>query len=95
MSVFCRWRGNRITCSPPLSSGASVASAGNQGTRTEPWLFISPPSQHTERGEQLLQLAGALMQLPEAQREVFILRYLNGWAVKDIAAHPDKNGVKG
>ncbi len=51
----------------------------------------SSPSQQVERGEQLLHLAGALMQLPEAQQQVVVLRYLHGWAVKDIAEHLDKS----
>jgi RNA polymerase sigma-70 factor (ECF subfamily) len=61
--------------------------------RLEAWLAAaqSSPSVQAERNEQLLQLAATLLELPEAQREVIELRYLQGWAVKDIADHLGKS----
>jgi RNA polymerase sigma-70 factor (ECF subfamily) len=47
----------------------------------------SSPSQQVERQEQLLRLAGALEQLPEAQREAVVLQYWRGWSLAQIGAH--------
>jgi RNA polymerase sigma-70 factor (ECF subfamily) len=61
--------------------------------RLEVWLADgqSSPSARAERNEQLLDLSEALTALPEAQREVVELRYLKGWAIKDIAAQLGKS----
>lgn len=63
--------------------------------RLEAWLADgqSSPAQQAERNEQLLQLADALLQLPEEQRAVIELRYLKGWPVKDIADHLGKTAA--
>jgi RNA polymerase sigma-70 factor (ECF subfamily) len=60
--------------------------------RLEAWLAdgrASPPEQ-AERNELLLRLAAALMRLPDAQREVVELRYMQGWPLKDVAEHLGK-----
>lgn len=43
-----------------------------------------------ERNEQLLHLAEALIQLPEGQREVIVLRYLQGASIQEISEQLDK-----
>jgi RNA polymerase sigma-70 factor (ECF subfamily) len=61
----------------------------DSSARLEAWLVAdqSSPSQRAERNEQLLRLAEALGQLPDAMREVLVLRHCQGWALADIAAH--------
>jgi RNA polymerase sigma-70 factor (ECF subfamily) len=51
---------------------------------------LAPPEQ-AERNEQVLHLAVALMRLPESQRQVVELRYLQGWTLKAIAEHLEKS----
>jgi RNA polymerase sigma-70 factor (ECF subfamily) len=57
--------------------------------RLEAWLADdqSSVSERAMRQEQLCRLAGALAQLPEAQRDAVELYHLQGWPVPDIAAH--------
>ena len=61
--------------------------------RLEAWLSDGGPSpaQQAERNEQLLRLAALLLELPEAQRQVVELRYLQGWSLKAIAEHLQKS----
>jgi len=47
----------------------------------------SSPSQRAERNEELLRLARALEDLPEAQRVAVELHYLRGWTLAAIAEH--------
>jgi len=47
----------------------------------------SSPEQRAERNEELLRLAEALEQLPEAQRHALELHYLRGWRLEEIAHH--------
>ena len=55
--------------------------------RLEQWLAAeqSSPSTRAERQEQALLLAEVLAELPEAQREVVVLRHLEGRSLADIA----------
>jgi RNA polymerase sigma-70 factor (ECF subfamily) len=57
-------------------------------SRLEAWLAAeqSSPSQHADRGEQLLRLADALTTLPPAQREAVERHYLLGEPVAAVAA---------
>jgi RNA polymerase sigma-70 factor (ECF subfamily) len=55
----------------------------------ERWLAAeqSSPSEQAERNEQLLRMAEGLAKLPEAQREVVLLRHCQGWTVEAIGKH--------
>jgi RNA polymerase sigma-70 factor (ECF subfamily) len=57
--------------------------------RLEAWLAAeqSSPSQHAVKNEQLLGLAAALAQLPDAQREAVVLHHLQGRPLADLAQH--------
>ena len=56
----------------------------------------SSPSQRATHGEQAVLLANALAQLPDDQREVFLLREVSNLPFKEIAAIVDapENTVK-
>ena len=51
----------------------------------------SSPSQKAQRNEQLLELADALAELPEAQREAIVLHYLERWPVDEIGKRLDRS----
>ena len=59
----------------------------NSASQMEGWLAAeqSSPSQKMERHERALQLAEALAQLPEAQRDAVVLRHFQGLSLADIA----------
>jgi RNA polymerase sigma-70 factor (ECF subfamily) len=65
------------------------AALDNSSARLEAWLVAGDPSpsQQAERNEQLLDLAETMAQLPEAQREVLLLRHCQGWSLADIGHH--------
>ena len=46
---------------------------------------LTSPSERAVRGEELRRLAHALAELPDDQRRVVELRYLNGLTVADVA----------
>jgi len=52
------------------------------------WLAAdqSSPSQHAQGEERAVQLADALGQLPDAQREALVLQYWHGYTLAQIAA---------
>jgi RNA polymerase sigma-70 factor (ECF subfamily) len=60
--------------------------------RLEAWLQADQdsPSAHAEQGEQLMSLAGALIQLPEAQRQAVELRHIQGLTLDAIAQVMDR-----
>jgi RNA polymerase sigma-70 factor (ECF subfamily) len=64
------------------------AALDNSACKLEGWLAAgqSSPSQKLVRHERALQLAEALAQLPETQREAVVLRHFQGLALEDIAA---------
>lgn len=64
-------------------------SIDHSSCRLEAWLASgdSSPSQRADRNEQLGLLANAMAELPPAQQEVVVLRYLHGWPVADVATH--------
>jgi RNA polymerase sigma-70 factor (ECF subfamily) len=51
---------------------------------------VSSPSQQAARNEQLLRVAGALEELPPAQREAVTLHYLQGRTLAEVAAQLDR-----
>lgn len=53
--------------------------------------LASSPSQKAMRHEDALQLANALEQLPDAQRETVVLRHLQGYSLNEIAAKMDRS----
>jgi RNA polymerase sigma-70 factor (ECF subfamily) len=59
----------------------------DSSARLEAWLAAeqSTPAEQACRNEQALLLAGGLAELPEAQREVVEMRYLQGLSLKEIA----------
>ncbi len=64
------------------------AALDESSSRLEAWLVSegSSPSQHAQRGEDLLRLADALTTLPEAQREALVLHYWQGLTLAEAAA---------
>jgi RNA polymerase sigma-70 factor (ECF subfamily) len=69
------------------------AVAAESSARVEAWLAAeqSSPGDRAERAEEAARLAAALAALPEAQREVVVLRHLHGWSLHDIARHVGKS----
>jgi RNA polymerase sigma-70 factor (ECF subfamily) len=60
----------------------------------ERWLADSDatsPSEHAQFNEEVLQLAGALDELPEMQREALVLQHWQGWSLAEIGAHLDRS----
>lgn len=51
----------------------------------------SSPSEKAVRHEQVLRLATALVDLPEAQREVIVLHHCQGWTLSRVAEHTDRS----
>jgi RNA polymerase sigma-70 factor, ECF subfamily len=45
------------------------------------------PSEQAEQNERMLQLAHALIELPEAQREAIVLRHYENWSLESISQH--------
>jgi RNA polymerase sigma-70 factor (ECF subfamily) len=60
--------------------------------RLDRWLAAeqSSPSEHAERNEDVLRLAEALEQLPEAQRDALVLQHWQGWSLAEIGQHLDR-----
>jgi RNA polymerase sigma-70 factor (ECF subfamily) len=65
------------------------AALGASSCRLEGWLAAeqSSPSQRAVKNEELLRLAAALAELPEAQREAVVLHHLQGCPLADLARH--------
>ncbi len=63
----------------------------DSASQLEGWLADqqSSPSQKLERQERALQLAEALAQLPQNQRDAVVLRHFQGLSLADIAAQLD------
>jgi RNA polymerase sigma-70 factor (ECF subfamily) len=65
------------------------AAVQESASRLEAWLAAeqSSPSAQAERNEEAVRLAQALAKLPEAQREVVVLRHCQGWSLAEISRH--------
>lgn len=65
---------------------------GRSSRRLKDWLAAQEPSpsQYAERNEQVLQLVGALAQLPPSQREALLLKHCQSWSLAEIAEHMDR-----
>jgi RNA polymerase sigma-70 factor (ECF subfamily) len=61
----------------------------HSSVRLQCWLVAeqSSPGEQAERHERAVQLADALAELPEANREALVLRYWQGWSLAQIADH--------
>jgi RNA polymerase sigma-70 factor (ECF subfamily) len=61
----------------------------DSSSRLDAWLAAeqSSPSECAQRNEQLLRVDEVLAALPEAQREVVVLRYYHGWSLSQIGLH--------
>lgn len=70
---------------------AIEADLDNSASHLEGWLAAqqSSPSQKLERHERALQLAEALAQLPDAQRDAVVLRHFQSLPLADIAEQLD------
>jgi len=69
------------------------AALQESSARLEAWLATSgmAPPDHAERNEQLLQLADALAELPEPQRQAVLLRYYEGRPLEEIAQRMERS----
>jgi RNA polymerase sigma-70 factor (ECF subfamily) len=65
------------------------ASVEQSSARLESWLAAdqTSPSQRAIRSEQAVELADALANLPEAQREALTLHHLHEWTLDQVAHH--------
>jgi len=54
----------------------------------------STPSMGAQRRDRAVLLADALAGLPEAQREVVLLRHWDGWPLTRVAEHLGKQGLQ-
>ncbi len=71
------------------------ASLGNSSARLGDWLAAdqSSPSQGMQREERAIGVAGALAQLPDAQRDALVLQHWHGWSLSEIAQHMGRTPV--
>jgi len=67
----------------------------DSAARLEGWLAAdqSSPSEVAQRNEQAMELAVALAELPEAQREALVLEHWHGWSRDEIAVHLGRTRV--
>jgi RNA polymerase sigma-70 factor (ECF subfamily) len=67
------------------------ASIDGSFCRVEGWAAVhSTPSQLVSRDEELVRMAQALAQLPDAQREAIVLHHLQGTSLAEAAAKLDR-----
>jgi RNA polymerase sigma-70 factor (ECF subfamily) len=73
-----------VTLERSLQNSVEQSSA-----RLEAWLVADQvsPGDAAERHEQLLTLARGMADLPEAMREVLLLKHCHGWSVAEISDH--------
>ncbi len=63
------------------------AAVEESSQRLGQWLAAdaTSPSMRAVRNEDLLRMADALLQLPEAQRDAIVLHHLHGWTICEVA----------
>ncbi len=71
------------------------AELATSSAKLQAWLAAeqASPSQVAQRQEQAARLAAAIEKLPEAQREVVLLRHCEGWPLADIARHTGRSAA--
>ena len=79
---------NLIDAARKFAPTRADATALDSSVRLADWLAAdhTSPSERADRNERYARLAGALADLPEAQRRAVELRYLHGMKVTEIAA---------
>jgi RNA polymerase sigma-70 factor, ECF subfamily len=71
------------------------AAVEQSSSRIDAWLAAeqSSPSQPAMHGEDVAQLASALAQLPEAQREAIVLHYWQGLTLAEVGGHMSRTAA--
>lgn len=71
------------------------AAIDESSIRLQNWLVSPTPTadEELERVEQAIELADALSQLPEAQRDALILKNWHHWKIAEIAKHMDRSNT--
>lgn len=71
------------------------AALAESSSRLDAWLVAEQmtPGEQAQRNEEILRVAEAMEQLPEAQREAVILHYWEEWPLARIAEHMERSSA--